>query len=131
MRLNVISFLILGCCLVCTNSYAQQTRSVIERYLIQNQSDLELSNSEIENWLIYDQHSDESLGLTYTYIQQTHEQIPVYNAVANFVSKDGVVHLTGNNLIKNISENSNSVTPALSQQDAINAAAFHMNFFKI
>ena len=127
MRLNSISLLIASLSLLYNSSYAQQTRSPIEHYLIQNQTELDLSNSEIENWLIYDQHSDKSLGLTYTYIQQTHEQIPVYNANANFVSKDGVVQLTGNNFIKNISKNSNSVTPALSHRDAINAAAFHMN----
>jgi len=127
MRLNSISLLIAGLSLLYSSIYAQQTRSPIEHYLIQNQTELDLSSSEIENWLIYDQHSDKSLGLTYTYIQQTHEQIPVYNAIANFVSKDGVVQLTGNNFIKNISKNSNSVTPALSHRDAINAAAFHMN----
>ena len=74
MRLNSISLLIAGLSLLYSTSYAQQTRSPIEQYLIQNQTELDLSSSEIENWLIYDQHSDKSLGLTYTYIRQTHEQ---------------------------------------------------------
>ena len=126
MRTNAISLLVLSFCLIFFN-YAQESRSSFQHYLIQNQTELGLSSAEIENWTIYDQHTDESLGLTYTYIQQTHEKIPVYNATANFVSKDDVVYLTGNNLLQNISENVNSVTPTLSHLEAINAAAFHMN----
>ena len=70
-------------------SFGQRTKSLIHQYLKEHRKELKLSASDLKDWEISDQHSDERLGLEYIYINQKYKKAPVFNAMATFVLKDG------------------------------------------
>lgn len=111
----------------CTFSFAQNIESRIKQYLSQNQKSLKLENSDLKLWEIYDQHTDAELGLTYVYVHQTFDGIPVHNATATFVlNKDSVV-LSGNRLTSNIAGQINATSAKISAETALINAARILN----
>ncbi|MDX2360761.1 MAG: T9SS-dependent M36 family metallopeptidase [Crocinitomicaceae bacterium] len=113
---------IVFCCLTFFG-YGQSTEQSIKDYFEKNRTDLGLTAEDITNFVIYDEHQSNTNELLYTYIQQQYEGIPLYNAVATFVSKDGRILLTGNNLEEHISDRIQGTAPALSALEAIGHAA--------
>jgi hypothetical protein len=107
-------------------SYSQSSDKQIKKYLTDHKSALELSSTDIEDWIIYDEYTSEEQGITYKYLRQRHEGVEVYNAVATFAVKDGNLIMTGNNLQRGINDRVNAVTPILSTKDAISSAAAHL-----
>ncbi len=123
MRFNLTTVLTVGLCSFFFTAFSQNTSSAIANHLKKNQSQLGLSDQEIKNWVIYNEHTSEKLGITYAYIRQVHQGIEVYNAVANFAMKDDQVFMTGNSLLKNLQGRVNSNQPSITQEEAIIAAA--------
>jgi extracellular elastinolytic metalloproteinase len=104
-----------------------QNREIVQQFLDNKKVELELSSSDISNWVIYDEYRSENIGVTHVYIRQAHQGIEVYNAVANFNIKDAAVFSMGNRLEANISKRINSTKPKLTPEDAILKAATQLN----
>lgn len=114
---SVLLSLLLG-----TSLYAQRQHAEIARYLNENRSNLELTDADIQDWEIYSQHTDEKFGITYKYLRQKHDNVPVYNAVATFAEMNSQVILSGNSLQKNIAARANASRPVLSSEEALRHA---------
>lgn len=102
---------------------AQPSEAIIQDFLQREQSRLDLTASDIINWTISSQHRSKQSGVQHIYIQQTHQGLPVYNAVANFAIKDNKVWSMGNRLISDVARRINTVSPVLSPTAAIQRAA--------
>ena len=74
-----------------SNINAQQNNKLINEYLVGEQEKNKWLPSDISDWLITDQYTEKSNGITYVYIQQRHLKVIVYNAISNFLIKDGKV----------------------------------------
>lgn len=105
--------------LISVVSFAQETTEVVQEFLNNNRAELTLTENDIQNWIITDQHYSERSQLTHVYIQQTHRGIPIYNAVANISIKDGGVVHSGISFISDARSRINSVNPTLDPTAAI------------
>jgi PKD repeat protein len=105
----------------------QNTSSIIQQHLRENMEELKLSESDINEWRITDQHTSRQSGATYVYIQQQSQGINVFNGVANFAIKNGKVVSMGNRLISQLDNKTNYNTPAIDPVQAITVAAGHLN----
>ncbi|MCH2225393.1 MAG: T9SS-dependent M36 family metallopeptidase [Crocinitomicaceae bacterium] len=114
-----VSLLILG--LLSFSAFSQSFRKEIEASLEENRENLNLTKDDIQEWIITNQH--DYRDLTYVYIQQKYAGVPVYNAVANFVIKDGNITMIGNSFIANISGKIQNSDGLISAKDAIQMAS--------
>lgn len=106
--------------------YAQQSNVGIARYLSEFREDLNLTQTDIQDWEITSQHTDENFGITYKYLRQRHDGVSIYNAVATFAEFEERVILSGNNLQQDIANRVNTTKPTLSGEEAVRAGIRHL-----
>ncbi len=104
-----------------------QTRlDIALRHLEQNAQKWSLIPSDYANLQISSEATSKS-GLTYVYLNQTHENIPIRNAMMTLViSKDGKVLSDMHNFVANAKSKINKKSPALSADIAILKSAKHL-----
>ena len=104
-----------------------QTRlDIALRHLEQNAQKWSLIPSDYANLQISSEATSKS-GLTYVYLNQTHENIPIRNAMMTLViSKDGKVLSDMHNFVANAKSKINKKSPALSADIAILKSAQHL-----
>ena len=86
--------------------------------------------SDVANWQITDQFVSKHNGVTHVHVQQIWQGIPIHLAKANLTIKDGrVVYLTERFQSK-LAQRVTSTQPALTAQQAIEAAATSLNLTK-
>jgi PKD repeat protein len=107
-------------------AFAQQD-AIIRNFLNENRNSLELSESDIQDWIIYDNYNSSHNGVSHVYIRQKVNGIEIYNAVANFNIKDGKVIGMGDRLQRKIYSRVTSQTAGISPGDAILQAAAQLN----
>jgi extracellular elastinolytic metalloproteinase len=107
-------------------SDSQEARSIIETYLRPDTLKPNTSIKGAVEWEFSDTHFDKAAGLSFAYIQQTHQGIPLFNAISVFAIKDGKVVHGQPNLTSDVSVRVGSVTPNLSPENAIHAALLHL-----
>ncbi len=100
--------------------------SSIQAYLSTNSS---LKQSDIAGLKIKDQHFSKSLNGQLVYVQQYHQNIPVFNAMGNFLVKNGRVNQAKDNFISDLSTKANTTQTAFGATQAVNkvAAALNLN----
>jgi len=104
------------------NSFAQEHDSKIQNYLNNHVKDLGITKSDATNWKVYNQHFDKSSNISYVYLLQTHKDIEVFNAIANFAITENAIVLGGNRLINDVEGKVNSTEPAINASEAIASA---------
>ena len=109
----------------------QSTESLIQSRLTENVRVLGLQDSDIEDWVIYDEYVSKLSSVKHVYIRQRFEGIEIYNGVANFNIKDGKVLNAGYRLVTDVSGSVNTTMPTISQAEAINYAANHLGISQI
>ena len=109
------------------NLYSQSKTEIIQEFLKEQKKDLELTNSDIQNWEITSQSFSKQSKASHIYIQQKHEGINIINGVANFAIKDGKVFSMGNRLVNRLSEKAKYKTPSINPMQAIEFATKHLN----
>src|SRR5688572_6446349 len=122
-RLSALLFL-----LVCANFTlsAQRFQSTISAYLGKEKTQWHLSDTDISNYTVTDQYDNKETGITYTYLNQQVAGIRVFNAVSTMaIDKGNVVHYA-NGFFPEAAKKANAVTPKLSAEQAIEAAANHL-----
>jgi hypothetical protein len=77
------------------NGNSQSLKKEINSYLSEEMNDLGLSKSDIKDWVITSQNEAKEFGITYVYTNQQYLGIEIYNAINNYLIKDGKILLTG------------------------------------
>ncbi len=127
MKRNLLN-LSIALSVLTTPLFGQRVETSIKNYLNEYQEDLGLSDTDLKNWYISDQRTDSDRGITYVYITQEVNNLPVYNAMGTFAIVKDRVLLTGNKLIKNIDKKINTEKPGFEAEASIQAAC---NFLAI
>ena len=105
---------------------AQQFQREIEAYLDEVKSKWELTKEDISDWAISDQYTYRETDVTYTYLHQQIAGIRIFNAVSTMAIRNGQVLYFANRFHPEAAQKANSATPVLSAEDAIRAAATHL-----
>lgn len=103
-------------------SMAQDARTVAQDWLNERKVQLGLSEKDATSWEVTSGSTD-SKGISYVYIRQTVNGLPVQGAVANFAMRDGKVVSFGDRLLRDVSAKVNGPAPALDAKEAVRAAA--------
>ena len=109
-----------------SEAYGQQNVKLINEYLVSEREKNNWLPGDISDWIISDQYTDKSTGLTYTYIQQRHNKIVVYNAISNFLIKDNKVLYFKPIIINHLENKVNAEQPSISPEAAFGFALRHL-----
>ena len=99
---------------------AVTSEDIALRYLEANKATLNLTSEDIKEYQISDLYTSGHNGVTHVYLNQTHQDIKVNNAIFNVnILPNGKVLNHGNRFVSNLKEKVNSTTPAISAADAV------------
>jgi len=104
-------------------SMAQVERGMIQSYLLQQAPSLGLTETDLQNYEVTNEVPTKHNGVTHVYIRQTHQGIPVFQAMANLAIKEGQVVYMSERLEANLAQRAVTTQPTLSAAQAIEAAA--------
>jgi len=122
---KLITLLFINTILV-SGVFAQQNVKLINSYLESVREKNKWLQSDISAWLMTDQYTDKSTGITHVYIQQRHNNIIVYNAISNFAIKDGrIIHFSPG-IIDHLQNKINAVNPSITPEAAFDFALKHL-----
>jgi PKD repeat protein len=124
---NFLKLLSIALLLLTAKSLVGQNEAIIRNFLNENRISLELSESDIQDWIIYDNYNSNHNGVSHVYLRQRHNGIEIYNAVANFNIKDGRVISMGDRFFRNVSTSVNSNSALIGPIEAIRGAAAQLN----
>ena len=106
--------------------YAQQNKTLIDSKLSSEREKNGWATTDINEYIFSDQYTDKQTGLTYTYIQQTHHNIIVYNAISIFLIKDNDVLYFKPGLIDQLGKKIKTDKPSITAEAAIGYALLHL-----
>jgi len=114
--------------LICAamSSNAQRFQSAISTYLNAEKAQWQLSDTDISNYMVTDQYDNRETGITYIYLNQQVAGIRVFNAVSTMAIQQGNVVHYANGFFPDAAKKANAVTPKLTAEQAIEAAAKHL-----
>lgn len=124
-KLLLISFVLFS-----TMTFGQENNDIITTYLTENKERLQLERTDIQDWIVTNEVYSKKSQITHIYIQQTHQGIPIFNAVANLAIKEGKVIHSGFSFVKTSSSKVTSKTPSLDAKTAIERAASQLKINK-
>lgn len=108
------------------NVHAQQNTNLINSTLASQQAKNGWAASDISDYIISDQYTDEKTGLTYTYVQQRHSRIVVYNAISVFLIRDSKVLAFTPGIVSNLDKKVKTDAPSITAEAAIGFALKHL-----
>ena len=120
MKLKLLLFL---CCLSFVGLNAQTTETLIQNYLERTHESLGVTLEDVQNIKIVSDYETQKTGLQHVVVQQTVNEIPVFNAFATVTIKDSSVIFVGNSLIANINSLTNTSAPSFNTEASISKAA--------
>ena len=101
---------------------AQDASAVAQHWLNEQKAPLGLTQKDAMEWEVTSTSTD-AKGISYVYVRQTVNGLPVEGAVANFALRDGRVVSFGDRLLRDVSSRVNGSTPALDAMEAVRVAA--------
>ncbi len=104
---------------------AQDPAQVVAGWLGSQREVLELSAGDVAAWSITNMSTDRK-GVTYVYIRQEVNGLPVFSAVANFALREGGVVHFGDRLQRGLAGRAPSAIPALSAEEAMHRACLEL-----
>lgn len=114
-----------------TEASAGQPLAIVTSLLQQRRQDLGLTwaDTATTSYVVSDLYQSDHNGVTHVYLQQVHQGIRVYNAYVNSnVTSDGRVLNLISGFIPSLGQVVNATEPALTAEQAVNAAADHLGF---
>lgn len=120
------TFLLIALALGVSWASAQQDRQLVQDYLEEHRGQWGLTEADISAWTVTDNVLSKHNQVRHYYIQQTHKDIPVFNAVANANIWQGRVLNMGNSFVSKLENKVNATTPSLTPVQAVEAAAMHL-----
>lgn len=101
---------------------AQNEQEKIQSYLNNNLSKLDLTQSDVSDWVVASKASSKTTKINNYYIQQRVQGIEIFNAISNaWIKNNQVVHIE-NRFVKNCASKTNTSTPQISVLQALNKA---------
>ncbi|QTY28023.1 T9SS-dependent M36 family metallopeptidase [Flavobacterium sp. CS20] len=101
---------------------AQNFETVIYSYLDQNSEEFNFNRSDLNDFIITNQAYSKSMDLYNVYVQQTHQNIPVINALGSFAINQNRVVNFNHSFVSNLSDFIETTTFSISAEDAVNSA---------
>lgn len=120
--LSIFCFIIL----FSTNAFSQEFNSLIQNYLDEKATELNLQSSDVNDWIVTNQVFSKRSKVTNVYIQQTYNGIPIFNAVGVITIKDNEVLFANNSFLTKVSTKINSITATLTSKNAIEKSAIEL-----
>ena len=102
--------------------FSQDYKAKIQTYLNTNKDKLQLTTSDINDWVINNTFNSDVTGIDNYHVNQRYQGIEIYRAITNFSIKNGEVFYVGNRFVSNVDTKINTVTPTLNIVDAITKA---------
>ncbi len=131
MKLNSTQFSFLLALLFAGSTlFAQQATplDIALEHVRSNSESWGLSAQDIDGMTVSDMYTDEKTGISRVYFMQTHNNIPVYNAIVNLnISKDGEVFYVGKRFVNALASKVNTSTPIISPEKAVQNLAAHLD----
>lgn len=125
-----ILFVLIGTLTFVSYAQAQNTEAAIARaksHIKKNADELGLTQRDVAKLAVADAYTDEHNGVTHVYLQQEHQNVPVYNALISVaVLSDGTVAHVSNRLLSGLADRIASAAPGMSAIGAAQAAAQHL-----
>ncbi len=123
LKSSVLPYFILAILLqfsVWSHAQQQSPLDVALRHIEKKQKELGLSEQDIKHFRISDLYTTGHNGVTHIYLNQTHNDIKVFNAIMNInILASGEVLNIGNRFVANLNQKVNSSTPAISPAEAL------------
>jgi extracellular elastinolytic metalloproteinase len=103
-------------------------RDVVLQFIYDNKDALGLTDADVRDLVTTDMYTNQvGKRITHVYLQQQYNGIPVFQGVANgSVMPNGRLIILGNHLVTDLAGSINTTTPAITQAQAIAAAAQSM-----
>jgi len=99
-------------------------RAVGDQYLLNNQEELGLSNSDLSNLVISDMYMTKHNGVTHIYYQQSRSGIPVYNAILNLnITKEDKMIFHANTYVQDLDSKINTTEAIVNPEFAVKSVA--------
>ncbi len=105
---------------------AQQNGGLINSKLETEKKKNDWLQSDINDYLITDQYTENETGLTHAYIQQRYHNIGVFNAISIFLIKDNKVVYFKSGLIDHLEKQIKTDKPSITAEAAIGYALSHI-----
>ncbi|MCS6978287.1 MAG: extracellular metalloproteinase, partial [Gemmatales bacterium] len=111
-----------------TDKSSLPPRDVVLQFIYANKQALGLTDGDVENLVVTDMYTNTvGKAITHVYLQQVYQGIPVFHGKANgSVMPNGRLIMLGNNLVPDLAGSVNTLTPTLTQTQAITLAAQSM-----
>lgn len=109
------------------NAQVQNNLDKGMRYIEQNAKKWGLQETDYVNSLVSDMYTNTKTGITYIYLIQAHNGIPIHNAITPLaVDVNGEVRVVRHGYLSNVKERISSSKPKLEPIAAIKSAASHL-----
>lgn len=105
---------------------AQQYLPEVRSFLRESKIKWNLTDADISHWRVSDQYSLDQTGLTYTYLQQEVNGLPIHNAVSPLAIREGKVVYFASRFHTNALAKANNAIPAISADEAVRAAVAYL-----
>lgn len=121
-RYPTLALTLLVLCFTSMSASAQEASPIVLGWLQDERERLGLTGTDATEWTVSGQHTDDK-GVTYVYIQQQVNGLPVFQGVANFALVQGRVVHFGDRLQRNAEGRAPSAIPSLDAPEALRRAA--------
>lgn len=91
-----------------------------------NALQLHIEPSDVDNATIKNSYTDDKTGLQYVYLQQSFQDINVFNHIISIAIKGNQVLYSSGRFVKAIAEKANNQVRSIEGIDAVNKAANHL-----
>lgn len=107
--------------------FSQSPNQRIQSYINENFSKLNISTSEVSNWIIQSETSSETTGITNYLVMQTYNNIKIDNSYIYFWIKNGAVINSPEGFITNVSSKINTANSTLGVVEGFSSALSKLN----
>lgn len=105
---------------------ADQPVQLLDNYLKENYSNLGLTAADVANYQISSQLISKHNKLSHVYLQQSHDDIPVFNAILNAnILPNGEMLSIGNRFVNDLATKINTTTAVITTEQAVMAVINH------
>ncbi len=107
--------------------FSQSPTQKIQSYIDENYNKLNISPSEMTNWIIESETSSETTGITNYLVMQTYNNVKIDNSYIYFWIKNGEVINSPEGFITNVSSKINTVSTSLGVVQGFSSALLKLN----
>lgn len=111
--------------LLSLNCLAQGGEAPVDQWLLAHRTEWGITARDAAEWTVTS-HGTDKRGVSYVYIRQTANGLPVAGAVANFALEDGQVVYAGNRLQADVAGRTAAATPQVGAEEALRMLARHL-----